>query len=79
MSNFNLKDIVTPQNGLVVYSNAYWLCSHGDPTKALFYGDSPQANQNRKILEWLLKTKQYSERGDLQIVFVETAFVPERK
>lgn len=78
MAVFNLKDVVTPKHGLVVYTDAYWLCSEGQPSKALFYGDYPQANRNRKIVEWSLNTKQYAERGDLKIVYIETAYVPER-
>lgn len=78
MPKFNLKDVTTPVQGLVVYKDAYWLCADGDTKKALFYGDAPQCNKDKRILEWSLKSKSYTTMGDLQIVFIETAFVPQR-
>jgi len=78
MPQFNTKDVTEPKDGLVVYKIAYWLCVNGDPTKALFFGNAPQCNKNIKIQEWAMKQDQYAKRGDLQIVYIETAFVPQR-
>lgn len=78
MPIFNTKDVTEAKDGLVVYKNAYWLCVDGSPQHALFFGNAPQCNANIKVQEWALKQDQYSKRGDLQIVFIETAFVPQR-
>lgn len=75
---FNTKDVTQPNDGLVVYRSAYWLCVDGDPTKALFFGSVPQCNKNIKVQEWIIKQDQYAKRGDLQITYIETAFVPQR-
>jgi hypothetical protein len=78
MPQFNTKDVTTPNDGLVVYKNAHWLCVNGDPKQALFFGSAPQCNTNIKVQEWAMKQDMYAKRGDLQIVFIETAFVPQR-
>lgn len=77
MPIFNTKDVTEPKDGLVVYKDAHWLCVNGDPKRALFYGNSPQCNRNVKVSEWTLKQDQYAKRGDLQIIYIETAFVPQ--
>jgi hypothetical protein len=77
-SAFNTKDIKTPQSGLVVLRDAYWLCEDGDPKRALFFGDSPQCNKDKRITEYLLNTAQYKYKGNLLVTFVELAFVPPR-
>jgi hypothetical protein len=74
---FTTRDIVTPKPGLMVYGPSYWLCEDGDPKKALFYGTSAQCNKDRRIPEMMLKGMR-KDRTDLQIVFVETAYVPQR-
>lgn len=74
-SIFNTKDITEPKSGLIVYKDAWWMCENGDPTKALFYGMSPQCNKNKLICEWVIKNKLY-EGENIEIIFVETAFVP---
>jgi hypothetical protein len=76
MPQFNTKDVTEPKDGLVVYRSAYWLCVNGDPTKALFYGNTPQCNSNILVQEWMMKQDMYAKRGDLQITYIETAFVP---
>lgn len=78
MSQYNFKNIVEPKSGLIVYRDAYWLCKDGDETQALFYGNSPQANKNRKILEWSLSKDMYKNIEGLEIVHVEIAFIPQR-
>lgn len=76
---FNTKDIITPKEGLVVYKNRYWFCENGDATKALFYENSPQCNSNILIQEGTLGLKMYQDYPNkIEIVFVETAFVPRR-
>lgn len=74
---FNFKDIETPKAGLQVYADSYWLCENGDPKKALFFGDSPQCNKQKKICEWSFKSKMY-QNMNLEIVFVPVAYVPIR-
>lgn len=74
---FNFKDIKTPKSGLQVYTDSYWLCENGDTTKALFFGDSPQCNRNKKICESTSDHKMYKE-FNLSIVFVPVAYVPIR-
>jgi hypothetical protein len=78
MPTFNTKDVTEPKEGLVVYKDAYWLCVDGDPKRALFFGNSPQCNKDKRIQEWAMKQDQYANRGDLQIIHIETAFVPQR-
>lgn len=78
MTKFTTKDITTPKSGLVIYTTSYWLCVDGDPKQALFYGESPQCNKDKRICEHLLRSGSYAGRIDLQITYVETAFVPQR-
>lgn len=77
-SRYNLRDIVTPKSGLVVYTNAYWWCKNGDPKQALFFNDSPQCNQNKRILEWSGGRDLYKGVEGLEIVHVPVAYVPQR-
>lgn len=74
LNQFNQVDVTKPVSGRVVYKNAYWHCVNGDPTKALFYGTSPQCNENKKISESILK-RLHNENSEVEIVFIETAFV----
>lgn len=74
---FIIRDVTTPKNGLVVYTKSYWVCVDGDPTKALFYGTSPQCNTNESITKWMLKGDLY-KAYNVSVVYIETAFVPER-
>ena len=74
--DFNTKDITTPKTGLEVNARSYWLCEDGDPKKALFFGDAPQCNTNKRIVELLLSTLFYQAMNNLQIVYVEIAYVP---
>lgn len=74
---FTTKDVTTPQSGLVVYKNRYWNCIDGDPTKALFYGNSPQCNGDIKVQQWMIKTDLYKGMN-VKPVFIETAYVPQR-
>lgn len=76
MPKFNTKDVTEPQEGLVVVKSSHWLCVDGDPTKALFFGNCPQANRNKAVPEWSLNQERYKAVGNLQIVFIETAYVP---
>lgn len=74
---FNFKDITTPKAGLVVYTDSYRKCENGDPTRALFYGDSPQCNRNKAICEHTAEHKMYKP-FNIKIVYVPVAFVPQR-
>lgn len=76
MPKFNTKDVTEPKEGLVVVKASHWLCIDGDPTQALFFGSTPQCNRNKAIPEWSLKQDRYKAFGNLQIVYIETAFVP---
>lgn len=73
-----IKDVVTPKPGLMVNGPCYWLCEDGDPKKALFYGDSPQCNSDKRIPESMLKSRIYEGVRNLQIVFIQTSYVPRR-
>lgn len=75
---YNTKDVTTAKAGLEVYKDSYWLCEDGDPKKALFWGKSPQCNRNKGIVERGLNNLPDVPIG-AQIVFVETAFVPQRE
>lgn len=76
MPKFNTKDVTKPKEGLVVMKAAYWLCVDGDPTKALFFGNAPQTNKDKRIPEWSLKQDRYKAVGNLQIIYIETAYAP---
>lgn len=77
MLKFNTKDVTEPKEGLVVYKDAYWFCVDGDPKQALFFGKFPQCNKNKNVQDWMMKQDQYAKQGNLQIVLIETAFVPQ--
>jgi len=74
---FNFRDIETPKNGYQVYTDTYWLCENGDIKRALFYGESPQCNKNKKICELSYDLSNYAHMN-LQTVFVPVAYLPIR-
>lgn len=76
MPKFNTKDVTEPKEGLVVSRGAWWLCKDGDPTKALFFGNCPQANKDKRIPEWSLNQERYKAIGNLQIVYIDIAYIP---
>jgi len=71
------RDVTAPKMGLMVYTKSYWVCVDGDPTRALFYGTSPQCNRNKAIVEHGIKTNLYNG-WNVSVVYLETAFVPQR-
>lgn len=75
--HFNTKDVTEPESGLVCYTKSWWTCVDGDPKKALFYGDSPQCNKDKRICEHLLKGDLYKGMS-VSIVFINVAYVPQR-
>jgi hypothetical protein len=77
-AKFTTKDVTTPKPGLMVYGPSYWMCEGGDPKKALFYGTSPQCNKNRSMVEHIMNNGLYTGISNLQIVYIETSFVPDR-
>lgn len=75
---YNLRDITTPVEGLVVRKDAWWACKDGDPKQAIFYGKAPQCNSMRSVIEWGLGRDQWKPIQNVQPVFVEVAFIPDR-
>lgn len=81
MLKFTTIDITKPIPCRVVYGAAYWTCIDGDVTKALFYNDSSQCNQNERIMTYNLIRPEGSLYSPLnvKIIFIEISFVPQRK
>lgn len=77
-SKLNFIDVATPKMGRVVYTNTYWICKNGDLETALFYGDSPQCNTNKSIVQNFADRKLWGDDCDLQIVFAPVSYVPNR-
>ena len=75
MIHYITRDVTQPIEGLEVRKNCYWLCEKGNPTKALFFGTSPQCNRNRKICEMVLKEAYYSDPV-IRIIFIRVAYIP---
>jgi hypothetical protein len=73
---YTTKDVTVPKSGLVVNMGSFWICEDGDPTKALFFGQSAQCNKDKRICEWTLNG-YYKGHDNLQIVFIEYAYVPQ--
>ncbi len=76
--DFNFKNIIEPLQNYIVYKNYYWLCLNGNHEQALFFGDGPQCNKDERVCKWMLDQKQFKELGNLEIVFIETAFIKKR-
>lgn len=72
------RDVTIPRHGLIVYTNNYWYCQDGDPTKALFAGDSPQCNKNKSIMDNQINNLHYKGFNP-KVVHIPVAYVPERK
>jgi hypothetical protein len=73
---YHTIDVTIPKSMLVVRKDCYWLCEDGDPTKALFCHQTPQCNTDKRIAEWVLNGA-YKAHDNLQIVFIELAYVPQ--
>lgn len=72
---YTTKDVTIPVDGFVLNKAKYWLCEDGDPTKALYFWKTAQCNGDKRILEWALK-HTYKAHDNLQIVFIDFAYVP---
>jgi hypothetical protein len=73
---YHTKDVTIPQTGLVVRKDHYWLCEDGDPAKALFHNTTPQCNSDKRCTEWVLNNA-YKSHNNIQIVFIDIAFIPQ--
>lgn len=74
---FKPKDVTKPKDGYEVIARTYWICENGDPTKALFYGQSLQGNRNHRICEHMIERGLYKNHPvPIEIVYLETAFIP---
>ena len=78
-SKYHTIDITLPIQGRVVITNQYWFCKDGDPKQAMFYGNSPQCNRNKGILERLLQYTIDNSGWNVEIVFFEIAYRPQSK
>lgn len=72
---YTTKDVTVPKDGLVLKTGNFWLCEDGDPARALFHGQTPQCNKDRRVAEWVLNGA-YKAHDNLQIVFIDFAYVP---
>jgi len=73
---YHTKDVTEPKDGLVIKRDNFWLCEDGDPTCALFFWKTAQCNKDKRVLEWSLKNT-YKDHDNLQIVFIDYAYVPQ--
>lgn len=69
-------DVTIPKSFSSVRKDYYWLCEDGDPTKALIFNQTPQCNQDKRISEWVLNGA-YKAHNNIQIVFIELAYIPQ--
>lgn len=77
---FNVKDVRTAKDGMIVRVNCYWVCLDGDPTTALFYGESPQCNKDKRICDHSIETEMYKDFSDrLQVILVPVSYIPQRE
>ena len=60
------SEVITPKNGYICMLNRYWYVTDDDCV--LFYGDSPQCNQDKRIMEYRSSMKQY------KIEFIPVAY-----
>ncbi len=51
------SELTTPKNGYVCMLNRYWYVTDDDCV--LFYGESPQCNTDRRILEYRESMRDY--------------------
>lgn len=73
---YHTVDVTIPKSYSTVRKDHYWLCEDGDPTKALFHNQTPQCNKDHRIAEWVFKNA-YKAHDNIQIVFIELAYVPQ--
>lgn len=74
---YNIQDVTKPKNGLVVCENNYWICEDGDPTKAYFFGDSPQSNAKKGISEWVM-SRTFNPKDNVSVVHIPIAYIKNR-
>lgn len=71
--DFKEVDITVPKEGRVILMNRYWACVKGVPTKALYYGNSPQCNKNESIMKWT-NDRLFTKEDNVHVVFVPIAY-----
>lgn len=77
MSKYSTIDVSKPTPGRVVMKDKYWLCKDGDPTQAIFYGQTAQCNQYKQIPD---RMKEYTEKQTgwkVGVVFMEFSYRPQ--
>jgi hypothetical protein len=74
---YHTIDVTKPKNYATVRKDHYWLCEDGDPTKALFHNEALQCNKDKRIAEWVLNGA-YKAHDNIQVVFIEMAYVPQQ-
>ncbi len=76
---FEFKDVSQPFNGAIAYVGYYWMCENGDPSRALFFGDSPQCNKDQRIVNNSIgKDLWQSASKNLSIVHIPVAYLNQR-
>ena len=77
MHNFTIENALEPKDGYLVYTDKYWLCVDGDPTKALFYqGLYPQCNCRIRAEGLLWRLNRYPDAPkNVSIVLIKIAYV----
>jgi hypothetical protein len=78
-NKYHTIDVTQPIQGRVVMTDQYWLCKDGDPTQAIFFGESAQCNKNELILKNFLQYTRDRSDWNVEIVFLEVAYKPQLK
>jgi hypothetical protein len=78
-NKYHTIDVTQPIQGRVVMTDQYWLCKDGDPTQAIFFGESAQCNRNKEIVERMLQYTRDRSDWDVEVVFFEVAYRPQPK
>lgn len=55
-----ISELTTPKNGYVCMLDRYWYVTNDECV--LFYGDSPQCNVDKRVMEYRLEMSHYEIR-----------------
>ena len=69
-------DVTQPKEGYRVALNRYWLCTEGDLTRAIFFGNSPQCNTKESISRMGIVLAKDGTGWPVDVVFAPISYIP---
>lgn len=76
MTKYKTVDVSIIKAGRVVVLDTYWLCKNGNPSEAVYYGESAQCNAHKSIADRFVNMTSEKTGWNLEVVFIPVAYRP---